>query len=390
MENDGGIGFMKTYKVQNSFELIGITTLAFFFFSLCSQANTLAVWGDNRYGQMGLGDQSPSIVPKFVAGLSGIKQIAGGYQHTVALLENGTVMAWGNNKHGQLGLGNTTDRNKPTIIPGLSGVKQVAVGYTHTLALMNDGTIRAWGNNDCGQLGLGLSSDATVPMVVPGISGVKQITAGDAHTVVLLNNGTIKTWGLNMFGQLGLGINLNFIAVPMTVPGLSGVSQIAAGSEYTLALMNNGTVRAWGDNSTGQLGWGINVGAVNLPVFVPGLSGVKQIAAGNGHTLALMEDGTVKAWGYNAAGQLGLGDTKNRVTPTVVPSLSSVKQIAAGSAHSLALMENGTVKAWGYNGYGQLGLTYIISNQRVPLVVATVFNIQQIAAGYFFSLAVSN
>ncbi len=128
---------------------------------------------------------------------------------------------------------------------------------------------------------------------------------------------TVVAWGYNGNGQTN-------------VPGgLSGVTAIAGGSEYSLALKSDGTVVAWGYNGYGQ---------TTAP---GGLSGVTAIAAGGRHSLALKSDRTVVAWGYNAQGQ------------TNVPGgLSGVTAIAAGYAHSLALKSDGTVVAWGWNGYG--------------------------------------
>ncbi|GBG07987.1 putative fibronectin type III domain-containing protein [Paenibacillus agaridevorans] len=119
--------------------------------------------------------------------------------------------------------------------------------------------------------------------------------------------------------------------------------------------MENGMVKAWGFNMYGQLGLGDTTNR-NIPTTLTGLTGVKQLAAGSKHTLLLMEDGAVKTWGLGSDGQLGLGNTTYRNIPTDVTSLSGVKQIVAGDSHTLALMEDGTVKAWGSNSSGQLGI----------------------------------
>jgi hypothetical protein len=181
--------------------------------------------------------------------LVGIKSIAAGQYHTVALKNDGTVVAWGYN-------------GQTTVPSGLSGVTAIAAGALHTVALKNDGRVVAWGENGYGQ--------TTVPS---GLSGVTAIAAGYSHTVALKNDGRVVAWGENGSGQT-------------TVPsGLSGVTAIAAGALHTVALKNDGTVVAWGENGSGQ-------------TTVPsGLSGVTAIAAGALHTVALKNDGTVVAWG---------------------------------------------------------------------------------------------
>jgi alpha-tubulin suppressor-like RCC1 family protein len=160
--------------------------------------------------------------------------------------------------------------------------------------------------------------------------------------------------------------------VPVSGLGVPGVVRaIAAGGEHSLALKSDGTVVAWGDNSSGQLGNGTATTG-SLPVAVSGLSrvGVAAIAAGRDHSLALRSDGTVVAWGYNYSGQLGNGNTTESQVPVAVFGLSGagVTAIAGGGDHSLALKSDGTVVAWGYNYSGQLGNNSAIDS-HVPVSV---------------------
>jgi hypothetical protein len=161
----------------------------------------------------------------------------------------------------------------------------------------------AWGDNSLGQLGDGTSSDSDVPVAVSVSTGVKQISAGYFHSLALLSNGTVVAWGENDLGQLGDGTTTTS-DVPVAVSGLSGVTAVAAGGDHSLALLSNGTVMAWGYNQYGQLGDGTATGpemcgsqaCSRVPVAVSGLTGVTAIAAGSGHSLALLGDGTVMAW----------------------------------------------------------------------------------------------
>src|SRR5262249_38667691 len=146
----------------------------------------------------------------------------------------------------------------------------------------------------------------------------------------------------------------------------TNITQLAAGGRHSLAIQRSvvtiagrpvpvTTVLAWGENASGQLG-NPTAGATSAtPVTVSGLVGVTQVAAGDHHSLALKADGTVVAWGGNELGQLGDGSTTNRPSPVAVPGLTNVAQVAAGFDHSLALKGDGTVLAWGNNTDGQLG-----------------------------------
>jgi len=246
---------------------------------------TVVAWGHNGSGK--------TAVP---AGLAGVTAVAAGQSLTVALKNDGTVVAWGDNFFGQ--------KNVPA---GLAGVTAVAAGQYHTVALKNDGTVVAWGYNAYGQ--------TSVPA---GLTSVTAIAAGTSHTVALKNDGTVVAWGSNEYGQT---------SVPA---GLTGVTAIEAGAFYTVALKNDGTVVAWGNNSSGQ---------TTAPA---GLAGVTAIAAGSSHTVALKNDGTVVAWGNDTFGQT-----------TAPAGLAGVTAIAAGSSHTVALKNDGTVVAWGSNDYGQ-------------------------------------
>jgi hypothetical protein len=120
------------------------------------------------------------------------------------------------------------------------------------------------------------------------------------------------------------------------VTGLSDVVQIAVGAASGFALARGGaTVMAWGDNSSGQLGTGTTTGS-DVPVAVTGLTGVRYIAAGGSHAVALLQSGGVRSWGDNTNGQLGLGSTTGADVPTAVPNLAGVRGIAAGADFTLA------------------------------------------------------
>jgi len=364
----------------------------------------VAAWGYNASGQLGNGTTALSRVPGAIAGLSEVTAIAAGNEHSLALLANGTVTAWGNNRAGQLGNGTTTNGKVPMPVSGLSNVVAVAAGKAHSTALLSNGTVMAWGNNEEGQLGGGTkATKSTVPVAVKGLSGVSAIAAGGDFNLALLSNGTVMAWGAGGEGQLGNG-KRSKSTTPVVVKGLSGVTAIAAGAEHGLALLSDGTVMSWGSNFARQLGMPTKFKLVkeeeeefleeeeepentDVPGAVQALSGVSAVAAGAEHSLAMLGDGEVMAWGANSNGQLGNGTQgASSNMPTVVGGLGGVTAIAAGARHNLALLSGGSVEAWGYNPDGQLGNGSNL-NSPVPVAIAGLGGVVKIAGGGWHSLS---
>ena len=178
---------------------------------------------------------------------------------------------------------------------------------------------------------------------------LKGVAGGDTHSLALLDDGTVYAWGSNDYGQLGNGTTTNsFLPAPVT--GLTGGSFLGGeqeGEEHSLALMGDGTVMAWGANFAGQLGNGTNIDS-SVPVPVTGLTNVIDIAGHEWWSQALASDGTVWAWGHNFWGQLGDGSTTLANVPVRVVGLTSVVNIAGGGDfHAIALRSDGTVWSWG-------------------------------------------
>ncbi|WP_322509251.1 hypothetical protein [Anaerolinea sp.] len=149
----------------------------------------------------------------------------------------------------------------------LSGIIQITAGGSHTCALTAASEVYCWGSNRSGEAGIGGYSDLAAPVIpVPGLSGISAIAAGKAHTCALTGAGTVYCWGYNYFGQLGDGTTTSS-PTPVQVSGLSNATAIAAGEDHTCALVIDGTVRCWGMNWYGQLGDG-TLGYYSLPIQV--------------------------------------------------------------------------------------------------------------------------
>lgn len=241
----------------------------------------------------------------------------------------------------------------------------------------------AWGRNDVGQLGDATNIHRHAPVRVPYLARVEldSISAGGLFSLALLKDGTVWAWGANDWSQLGDRTVINRHA-PVEVYHLRrfGVRAIAAGGWPSLALLKDGTVWAWGANDVAQLGAGVTGFARHdIPLEVQDLGDVTAVAVGGWHNLALRDDGTVWSWGHNAQGQLGLGTNADQREPAMVPGLTGVKAIAAGYRHSLAVLNDGTVRAWGQNNFGQLG-DGTNTNRNTPVVVSELGGIKAVAA----------
>jgi len=317
-------------------------------------------WGDNGDGQCGqynsLVDQLQAVRVDMSSGgtdLYGIVAIAGGRYHAAALRYDGSVWAWGTNANGQLGDGLSSSRQyaqqgKTGSSTTLYGVKQIAVGLYHTMALGTNGQVHGTGYNGYGQLGDGtVTGRYYFTAATTNNNGVFDLSCGTYHSVFAREVNS-KPWatGYNAYGQLGdLGTTNR-----STIDGVNGAQYIlavAAGAYHGLALTGERWVRSWGYNFYGQLGNGESGSDKNqltaVAVQLAGgtsLSRVHSIAAGTSHSLALMDDARVMAWGYNGYGGLGDGSTAQRANPTYatgfwLPAVSISAQDASASEDAL-------------------------------------------------------
>ncbi|CAE7203790.1 rngB, partial [Symbiodinium sp. CCMP2456] len=324
------------------------------------ETGVLKCFGDNEYGKLGYGHTRDVGDEPFEMGEhlpavdlgpgAEVVQVAARWLQTCALLRGGRVKCFGQGP--LLGLG---DQRRPerehrgddtgemgSELPAVDlgtdfEAVQLAVGDFHSCALSSQGAVKCWGRSD--RLGLGLGDTAVyigaspnemgdaLPAVDLGLLPAVQITAGDRHTCVL-SDGSVKCWGRNHRGQLGHGtledagdqpgeMGTNLPATNLG-DGMTAV-YITAGSHFNCAILQDATLKCWGEGSSGQLGqgntedlgdepseMGSNLRAVGL-----GNLEVRDVSAGYGHTCVLLDDDSTRCWGDGSAGQLGIGSARS-------------------------------------------------------------------------------
>jgi alpha-tubulin suppressor-like RCC1 family protein len=331
------------------------------------------------------------------------KQIATGSSHSCAVLDNNTVKCWGLGTNGRLGYGTTTSLGRAsgqmgdalaTIDLG-TGRTAVAIsaGSAHTCAVLDNATVKCWGLNTDGQLGLGDTDDrgddagemgdALVTIDLGTGRTAVAISAGSTHTCAILDNATAKCWGAGTNGRLGYGDQSslgddsgemgNALAAVSLGTGRT-VKALSSGDAHTCAILDNNSVKCWGNGADGRLGNGTtsDIGdssgemgnALNAISLGTGRT-ANSISAGEAHTCALLDNATVKCWGNGASGRLGygattsLGDASEEMGESLavvdLGTSRTAKAIKAGDAHTCAVLDNFTVKCWGSGSNGRLG-----------------------------------
>lgn len=343
-------------------------------------------WGENTYGQLAhpvlgyVGDEPyemGSYLPEYDLGSNSavsVAQVNGGSQ--CALFTDGRIKCWGYNPHGQLGLGDTVNRislsqlgdNLPYVDlgTGKTATKLVA-GHSFYCALLNDGTVKCWGrfgpmaNSPMIGDGAGEMGDALTPVNLNGHTATA-LSAGGNGACAILDDQSLYCWDYFNGGYIGQGtINL----------GLGKTAKsISIGTQFACAILNDDSVKCWGANTGGALGIGLDQNYSNSdPSSHPTVNlgtgrKAKSISSGGNHVCAILDNDSLKCWGKNQYGQLGLEDTFDRgqqlselgdnlQTVNLGSGLYPLK-VSSGIVQTCALLNDRTVKCWGANS-GRLG-----------------------------------
>ena len=289
--------------------------------------------------------------------------------HALFIRSNGTLWAIGANNLGQLGTGNLANTTLPLQVGSDADWKDVFAGDHYSFAIKNNYSFWAWGTNVHAQFGNGENKNTLKP-----VSPVVWITAATAqgsyngHTLAIQDNGTLWAWGQNNDGQLGTGTSYTHTALPVQTGSDTDWSSVANGFHFSAGLKTDGTLWTWGRNGRGQLGLGTGTFNRTVPTKVGTDSDWAMISAGSEFMLALKTNGTLWAWGYNYDGQLGNGTTNTVFTPVQIGTDADWRFITTGSQHSLAIKSDSTLWSWGSNQHGQIGRA---GNKTIPMQVGT-------------------
>jgi alpha-tubulin suppressor-like RCC1 family protein len=361
---------------------------------MISTANKAKCWGLNANNQLGTNITVDAVadVPGEMGGnllysdltSRPVTQVASGWYHHCAILSGGAMKCWGLNIDGALGVGDANNRgdgpgemgaNLPALALGAGRTaKSMGLGAYHSCAALDNNLLKCWGSNWEGQLGyndttLRLAPSSSTIILGTGLTvhttAVNPVSGGSAHTCALLSNNQVKCWGFNAEGQLGYGDTTNRLAPDTATVNLGfgrSAKAVAAGNQHTCAILDTNQVKCWGANWNGQLGYGDTTNRLSPPASTVSLGSgrtAKAISTRYDTTCVWLDTNQLKCWGANFAGQAGVGNTTNQLAP---PSASvnlgtsqSALAVSVGEAHVCALLATNQVKCWGNNTDYQCG-----------------------------------
>jgi alpha-tubulin suppressor-like RCC1 family protein len=353
-------------------------------------------WGAGGGGRLGDNSITNKSSPvSVVGGFTDWLQVAPGAYHSTGVKQNGTAWAWGCNDVGQLGDNSITNRSSPvSVVGGFTDWCQISAGWKSSSAVRQNGTAWGWGSGGTGRLGDNSITNRSSPVsVVGGFTDWCQISSGYSHTLAVRQNGTLWAWGAAGNGALGDN-NINNTSSPVSVVGgFTDWCQVSAGgfggasAGFSVAVRQNGTVWAWGFNNCGQLGDNSITNRSSPVSVVGGFTNWCQVSASDFYndsfSNGVRQNGTLWSWGGNNVGQLGDNSITNRSSPvSVVGGFTDWCQITASYLSALGVRTNGTLWGWGSNGSGQLGDGTVVSKRSPVSVVGGFTDWCQVSAAF--------
>jgi len=275
------------------------------FLAGCSGTATFKDFGTAASNAAGASVDSP------IAGID-FSAVGAGESHSCALSVGGAIYCWGDNTYGQLGLGATSDSKvwEPTIVPGFtSGVTALGVGFNHSCAVKS-GVAYCWGLGTSKQLGYVVSGSQNFsPKAVSGMSDVTKLSLGRVHSCAI-DGGKALCWGGNDFGVIGSYTTEGQLnAVPGDPGGGavldSNVKDISVSEFHSCALKSDNSIYCWGRDSYGETGEITGFSSregydyLMVPALVSGSYSYVSISLGNVISCGLLTDGTIRCWGTN-------------------------------------------------------------------------------------------
>jgi len=280
--------------------------------------------------------------------------VRSGLNYTIALKSDGSLWSWGQNYYGQLGLGDITARAIPVQVGTDKDWAYITAGNNGPAALKSDGSLWSWGFNLWGQLGLGDTANRNAPALVGNDHHWTSVSAGGSFTAALKDDGTIWAWGLGAYGVLGTDRTNR--TSPAQVGSDEDWANVSAGGYHVAALKADGTLWTWGDSTYGQLGNGITNQSLSSPIRIGADNTWVFVSAGGMNTKAVKADGTLWGWGYNIDGQW-----RQATSPVQAVSGNTWASVAAGIETAAGMKSDGTLWVWGdgwtYNSLHQVDFT---------------------------------
>jgi alpha-tubulin suppressor-like RCC1 family protein len=364
---------------------------------------TLWAWGSNSSGQLGDGTITyrSSPVQTVVFGVNW-SSVACGREHTAAIKTDGTLWTWGLNNSGQLGDNTLTNKSSPvqTIARGTNW-NFVSCGNYHTAAIKTDGTLWTWGSNgytngyygifSFGQLGDNTQSNKSSPVqTIAGGTNWSKVSCGSEHTAAIKTDGTLWVWGFNPFGQLGDNTTTAKSSPIQTIAGGNNWSSISCGFSYTAAIKTDGTLWAWGSNSSGRLGDNTITNRSSPVQTITGGTNWSSVGGGRFDTAAIKTDGTLWTWGRNTNGQLGDNTITDKSSPVqTIAGGTNWNFVSCGNYHTAAIKTDGTLWNWGLNSFGRLGDNTIIDRSSPVQTIGALGGAwQSISCGFYHTTAI--